>query len=98
MKPVCLCKRVLSFSGSLSCAEVMFHLKQANLTLTIVLVCLAVLLSACSHRLASKVLLACYINRTGYLKVEIRFQVASFGAQPLFLRGRGLRLALGWAA
>lgn len=44
MKPVCLCKRVLSFSGSLSFAEVMFHLKQTNLTFATAWVCLAILL------------------------------------------------------
>gem|GEM_PF-5639830 len=42
MKPVCLCKRVLSCSGSLSCAEVMFHLKQTNLTFATAWVCLVI--------------------------------------------------------
>ena len=32
------------------------------------------------------------------LSGSLHFQAASFEAQPLFLRGWGLRLALGWAA
>ena len=75
----------------------MLHLKQANLTFATALVCLAVLLSACSHRLASKVLLVCYINRAGYLKVEIRFQVACLFSDSLLRSSTALFAGAGLA-